>query len=62
MIGRIFSPRTLSNFDAAGRGPRKKIKIGKRVAYEKGDFLEWLQMMMGMNSNRIKKTQQIFTW
>ncbi len=48
MTGGIFTPRTLSNFDAAGRGPKKKVKIGKRVAYEKEDFLNWLQGMMGI--------------
>lgn len=62
MIGGIFSPRTLSNFDAAGRGPRRKIKIGKRVAYEKEDFLEWLQGMMGMQ-RQVKQQNRIqYLW
>ena len=52
MIGGIFTPKTLSNFDAAGRGPRKKIKIGKRVAYQKDDFLDWLQNRIGVKSGR----------
>jgi len=43
MIGGIFSPRTLSNFDAAGKGPDNKYHIGKKVAYERDDFLDWLQ-------------------
>lgn len=56
MIGGIFTPRTLSNFDAAGRGPRKKIRVGKRVAYEKEDFLKWLE---GRILNKIYKPNQI---
>lgn len=46
MIGGIFSPRTLSNFDAAGTGPANKKHIGKKVAYGKDEFLEWLGGMM----------------
>lgn len=43
MMGGIFSPKTLSNFDASHSGPRLKLKIGKKVAYEKNDFLQWLR-------------------
>lgn len=46
MIGGIFSARTLSNFDAAGTGPANKRHIGKKVAYSKTDFIEWLQRML----------------
>lgn len=45
MLGGIFSPKTLSNFDAAKKGPPKRIKFGKKVAYEKNDFIEWLEGM-----------------
>lgn len=43
MIGGIFSPRTLSNLDAEGKGPRQKRHIGKKVAYAREDFLDWLE-------------------
>lgn len=46
MMGGIFSPRTLSNFDAAGTGPPNKRHIGKKVVYSKDDFLRWLQGMI----------------
>lgn len=52
MIGGIFTPKTLSNFDAAGKGPIRKIKIGKRVAYQKDDFINWLQGIMGIRSGK----------
>lgn len=47
MTGGIFSPRTLSNFDAAGNGPANKRRIGKKVVYGKDEFLMWLGKMMG---------------
>lgn len=63
MIGGIFSPKTLSNFDAAGKRPKKKIKIGKRVAYEKDDFVAWLQGVIGMeNNHRANNRPQRFAW
>jgi len=62
MIGGIFTPRTLSNFDAAGRGPKKKVRIGKRVAYEKEDFLDWLQGMMGMNNIHRSNFRKRYSW
>lgn len=46
MMGGIFSPRTLSNFDAAGTGPPNKRHIGKKVVYSKDEFLQWLQGMI----------------
>lgn len=43
MTGGLFTPRTLSNLDAAGKGPASKIRVGKNIIYEKLDFIEWLQ-------------------
>lgn len=47
MIGGIFTPRTLSNFDAAGNGPKHKIHVRRRVVYAKEDFIEWFIKMIG---------------
>lgn len=60
MIGGIFSPRTLSNFDAAGTGPRNKRHIGKKVAYGREDFLRWLENML--NSGEIGKKKQMYRY
>lgn len=42
-MGGLFSPKTLSNLDAAGKGPASKQHIGKKAVYFKEDFLSWLQ-------------------
>lgn len=42
MTGGMFTPRTLSNLDAAGKGPSSKVRAGKNIIYEKNDFLHWL--------------------
>lgn len=42
-MGGLFSPKTLSNIDAAGKGPASKQHIGKKAVYFKEDFLAWLE-------------------
>jgi len=37
-----MNPRTLSNLDAAGKGP-PKTHIGRLVFYEKNSFKSWLE-------------------
>lgn len=43
MTGGMFTARTLSNLDAAGKGPTSKLRVGKNVIYEKHNFIDWLQ-------------------
>ena len=43
MIGGLYTPRSLSNLDAAGKGPELKVMSGKSVLYEKDSFLTWLK-------------------
>lgn len=43
ILGGIFKPKTLSNLDSKGLGPSTKVKIGKKVGYEKDTFLHWLR-------------------
>ena len=38
----IISPRYLANLDGKGLGPQKTY-IGRKVAYRREDFIEWLQ-------------------
>jgi len=40
-LGNTISPRYLANLDCAGKGP-KRTRVGKRVAYTKEDFSEWI--------------------
>lgn len=42
-IGGLFKAKTLSSLDALSKGPSVKIKIGKKVAYEKENFIYWLK-------------------
>lgn len=42
-LGGVLKAKTLSNIDADGKGPPVKIRIGKKVAYERGSFLRWLK-------------------
>lgn len=42
MTGGMFTARTLSNLDAAGRGPSSKVRAGRNVIYERGNFIDWL--------------------
>lgn len=42
-LGGLLAKRTLANADAAGTGPAVRLKIGKKVMYEKTAFMEWLK-------------------
>jgi len=40
--GGLLSPGTLANLDCLGRGPGGKILLGRKVAYERTAFINWL--------------------
>ena len=42
-MGGLIRAKTLSNLDATGEGPRVKIRIRKKVCYERRSFLQWLK-------------------
>ena len=42
-MGGLMKAKTLSNLDAAGNGPWVKIRIRKKVCYERRSFLQWLR-------------------
>lgn len=42
-MGGLMRAKTLSNLDAAGNGPWVKIRIRKKVCYERRSFLQWLR-------------------
>lgn len=46
-LGGLFSPKTLSNLDALHKGPKIKHNVGKKVVYERDDFLSWLGQKLG---------------
>ena len=42
-LGGLFRAKTLRNIDVRGEGPSLRVKIGKKVAYERDSFLDWLR-------------------
>lgn len=48
--GNLFSSKTLSNLDSLGTGPSVKVKIGKKVGYERDSFIRWLRGKMKNDS------------
>jgi hypothetical protein len=46
-LGGILKAATLRNLDMRGKGPKVKARIGKKVAYERDDFIDWLQQYHG---------------
>ena len=57
LLGGIFTPRTLSNFDAAGKGPRGKQHIGRKVAYSRDEFVDWLRGRLGDPGRDVGRTK-----
>jgi hypothetical protein len=41
--GGLFSVKTLANFDYMHKGPGKKLRLGRKVGYERRSFIEWLR-------------------
>lgn len=39
----MLTSKSLSNADMQGKGPKLKMKLGKKIVYERGAFLDWLQ-------------------
>lgn len=41
-VGNIYSPRTLSNIESRNEGPKTKLRIGRQVAYNRDDFVDFI--------------------
>lgn len=41
-LGGLLRAKTLANIDNQGHGPLSKVRIGKKVIYEREEFLNWL--------------------
>lgn len=41
--GGVIKPKTMSNLDSTGNGPKMRVIIGGRVAYPIDSLLEWLE-------------------
>lgn len=42
-LGGILTPKTLANLDSLCEGPASRIRIGKKIGYERDDFLTWFE-------------------
>lgn len=42
LLGGLYAPGTLANFDSRGDGPPRRVRIGRRIGYERDAFLAWL--------------------
>lgn len=54
-IGRIFSAKSMSNADALGTDPTVKVKIGKKIGYERDSFIRCLRGKMKHDEPHVKK-------
>lgn len=42
-LGGLVTAKALANLDARNQGPREKVIFGKKIGYERDDFLDWLE-------------------
>lgn len=41
--GGIITPKTMSNLDATGEGPKGRITVGRKIAYPVDELIAWLE-------------------
>ncbi|MDR0571409.1 MAG: hypothetical protein LBG48_01000 [Rickettsiales bacterium] len=41
-IGGLFRANTLRNLDSQGKGPTVKLRVGRKILYERKNFIDWL--------------------
>jgi len=41
--GGLFSPGRMANLDCVGKGPREKLRVGRKIAYPVDALVEWLE-------------------
>jgi hypothetical protein len=42
LTGGIISSSTLGNLDSLGKGPAGRLRIGKKIAYSRDLFVDWI--------------------
>lgn len=50
-LGGLLAAKTLANYDSRGVGPCVKERIGKKVIYQRDDFLGWLASRFNSDTN-----------
>lgn len=41
--GGLLNARTLANLDSAGKGPKGRVRIGRKVGYTVDGLIEWMR-------------------
>ena len=41
--GGVVSPAYMANFDSQARGPRNRLRVGRKIAYPVQDLVRWLE-------------------
>jgi len=41
--GGILTPSYLANLDSQGKGPKGRIRVGRKIAYPVREFVAWLE-------------------
>jgi hypothetical protein len=47
LLGRIISVGHFRNLDCQNRGPTVKVRLGKKICYERDSFIRWLRSYRG---------------
>jgi len=42
-LGGLLGAKSLANIDCRGQGPGTKVRMGKKVLYERENFVDWLK-------------------
>lgn len=54
-MGYLYTAKSLSNADSLGTSPSVKLRIGKKVGYEREVFIRWLKGKIKYDSCTVKK-------
>jgi len=41
--GGLISEKSLANLDSAGKGPKGRMRIGRKICYSTSSVIEWLE-------------------
>lgn len=59
LMGGLVDAGTLANLDSAGDGPPVKIRLGRKVAYERSSFIGWFVARLESADNQpVQKPQR----
>ena len=42
-LGGLLSAKTLNKIDYKGEGPEVRVRVGKKIGYERETFVQWLR-------------------